>query len=381
MTLILLLYFLVLYCIFNKGSEVNSKKKFTRYASFAMILISSLRHEGVGNDTHAYMARYERFDMSWTEVFASFIPKYISPGLIGKDPGIDVFEKLCHYIIPDGRWYLALVATITIVSVSFFILNNAKTLKATFFAFVFYASMFYQYAPNSAFRQSLAIAILLFSQLALQRDRKVLFVVLVFVASTFHQSALVCLSFLIVPYIKNIDIVYKASVIGFLIVLLAPEQVAIMLGGANEVYSDYIGDDYYQRASKPYMIIVFVLCLYVISWMINKRDLIKQDNRFYYFGVAMTFVLTPMIWVDPSAIRLIAYFGLFIPLLIGNEIKLIPNSGTIFMIVLITFYLRVATYSDNYHFMWQDMKLHDRYSYVAPYGIRQKEDSLTYYCA
>lgn len=332
-----------------------------------MATISALRHEGVGNDTYAYIYKFEDFSMTWSEIFNSFLLKYLSPSNdIGKDPGADILMKLLSFLTSDGRYYIAIVSFITIGSISSFIYKNANNMKTALFSFIFFIVMFYHYIPNSALRQSLALSCLLFAYSFLNKKKITYFIIIVLIASTFHKSALCGLLLLALMYIDKISIVYKISLIGFLGVLMFPEYIAEILGGSSDIYSEYAVGSYYQRASKPYMVILLILILYVICWMILLKDKECENKKMLYYGSTLTFLFTPLIWADPSTLRLLSYFGLFMPILLGNYIHFIPNSQMMFKIIILIFVFKAAISSDNFRFMWQYMELHERYGYISP---------------
>lgn len=380
MLIVTIIFFFLLFS-YLKTKPSDQSTTFVKIASVVLILLSSLRHEAVGNDTLAYMNHFESFSLSWQQIWQGFIPKYFFPGEVGKDPGIDVFDKLCKYLFDDGRWYLFVTSTITIFSIGFFIKDNAKNLQATFFSYIFYVTLIYQYAPNSAIRQSLALSILLFSFYYLKRKKLLAYFLLLLIASTFHKSALVGILLFLASYFKNLSALYKLSILGFILVLIFPNQVALLLGGSNDIYAGYIGGTYYTRASKPYMIIILMVGLFYISYLIKRVDQNIENNSRYYHGVLFSFIFTPLIWADPSALRLIAYFGFFIPLLIGNEIGYLHHHKLLFTLIVATFFVKNLITPSNYHFMWQEMQLHERYGYVLPQKNSEDAQQSTYFLA
>ena len=58
MTTILILFAIVLYLIFKNQDFATGNKKYIIWMTIALTLVSGLRHEGVGNDTYAYMMMY-----------------------------------------------------------------------------------------------------------------------------------------------------------------------------------------------------------------------------------------------------------------------------------------------------------------------------------
>lgn len=103
--------------------------------------------------------------------------------------------------------------------------------------------------------------------------------------------------------------------------------------------------------------------LYIIGLLGLRNDRDAYKNRLIYGGAAMTLVWVVMVRLDPSIIRLTAYFGPWMGLMVPTSIKLWDKRyfNLIFFIVLMVFVIRAVMTPDNYHFLWQEMALHERY--------------------
>ena len=169
MTLSLIVFLLILYRSLVKSNSKNSRKQFIIITTIVMILISGLRHEGVGNDTLATMMGFEQtIDKSWQEVFTDFWGKYFNPNVyVGKDPGEPVFYKTLSLFTTDTRVFLFVVAIIVLLSLGCFIYYSTQSLQTTLFSYIYFITLSYNYIPNSSFRQAIAFAILLLGYIAL----------------------------------------------------------------------------------------------------------------------------------------------------------------------------------------------------------------------
>lgn len=380
MTLFLIIYFLLLFYIISKGNYKNPVKTYIVLITIALILISGLRHEGVGNDTYAVMLKFEDYgNQSWKDIWGNFMLKYLSPITGFKDPGEDVFDKLLSYIVPNSRIYLFVVACIFLSSLGLFVYKHANSLFSVLFTYSFFVTLFYQYIPNSSLRQTMALAILLFAYGQLENKKVLYCILLIALASTFHRSSLIALSLIPLSYIGSVRKLYIGSLLLFFFVLVNYQWVGGILGATSEVYGNYLGNTYYNNVSRPYMVILLIAGLYLIGFLFSKHDENIYDNRMFYYASAFTLCLVPLVWIDPSALRLISYFGIYMGLLVGNVYVRNTNAEQYLKLVILVFLIRAIASNDNYHFMWQEMQLHDRYGYVMPKETPNNAQHSTYF--
>lgn len=377
----MLVFMLLLYYNLRNKNYESGAKTFIFVVSVLLILLSGLRHEGVGNDTYAYMMKFEsNCDMSWEYVLNDFFRRYFSPGGGDeKDPGYLVLVKIMHILHINFRVYLFLIATIFIVPLGMFIYRNSTNLRTVLFSYSFYMILFYGYLPNSAIRQSLALSFVLWAYLSLMNNKSFVSISLIVVGSMFHKSALV--SLLVIPFLysKNIQIVYKWILLPFVGILIFPDAVAQFLVDGNEIYSGYSTSEYYSsaRQGRPYMIILLITFFYFLGWIylrMFKKSLVSKQLRLLFLGCAYTFMLVPLIWVDPSAIRIISYFGLCMAIIVGRMCSQV-SMKPLFPLLLAFFFYKSIT-DNSYRFMWQKMQLHERFAEYIP--VNSEKNSINY---
>lgn len=368
MVFFLLIFSVFLYYSLHKYSYEYSAKRFIVFISIILIALSGLRHEGVGNDTYAYMIIYDNSgNVTWNYVFEDFIKRFISPtGNDDKDPGMLCFMKILHTLNLNSRFFLFIVSSMLIIPLGIFIYKNSDNFKSVLFSYFFYISLFYGYLPNSAIRQTIALSFVLWAYLLiLNKKRKGIFFIII--GALFHKSALVSLILMPLLYLKNIKLWYKVSFIPFLIILIFQEQVAYFLVDGNEVYSGYGTGLYYSdnNQSKPFFVIVLMSLLYFFVWiylMEIKGDFIDKKLQLMVYGCALTFVLTPLVLVNPTALRIISYFAPCMAIIVGYAFQKIRWGKIYFTLLLLAFMYKSFSNINAYRFMWQKMELHERYS-------------------
>lgn len=363
MNLALILICVLIYMKYGNTTDKRIIKKYVCFITFLLILFSGIRHEAVGNDTYAYMNNFDDLALRpWSDIFSNFWDLYLNPGSQGKDPGELVIIKACSHLLPNSRVFLFFVAIVLLIPIGMFVYRNSDTLRTPCFFYVFYITMFYPYLPNSAVRQSFALAILMAGYMLLQKGKMKYLIGLILVASLVHKSILI--SFLILPYyyLRNTKMVYRLSLLLFVAMLFGYEYIGVYLASQSDIYEMY-ASGYYASNSMPFMVILMMIGLYAIGWFVVGRDSTAYEHRLLYGGAALSAVWVIMVRLDPTVIRLVAYFGPWMGLLVPYAVGKLNSDDAkkIFTILLIIFLIRAAITPDNYHFMWQEMKLHERY--------------------
>lgn len=367
MTITLLFFLIILYLSFRDKYSNKSKKKFIWIITVVLIFISGFRNMGVGNDTLATTMRFaESANSTWKEILSVSFDQYFNPSVeLGKDPGYSIFNKLVSLFFRDNTLYLFLIAVILLGTLGRFFYKNSKDLRYLLFAYVFYITLFYGYLPNSAARQSLALALLLWGYMILQEDKRravLEFILFVLLASTFHKSSLIALLFLIVK-IDSPKRIYVISFIGFILMLFLYQNVAMLVSSYSDIYEGYGTGIYYAQKSRPFLIVVLMAGLYALHFFVIKKDGKSKEYNFAYVGTGLTLILVPLIWSDPSVLRLISYFGVWFCIMVPHSLDCFKpvTRNLLFIVLLSIFVARAAISQDNYKFNWQHMELHERY--------------------
>lgn len=361
---LILIVILIYFCSANK-SNPQTIKNYIKFITIILIIISGLRHEAVGNDTYAYIQNFEDLKVTpWSEVTDDFWDIYFNPGENGKDPGERVIIKGFTEILPNARCFLFIVAALLLIPIGVLVYRNSKTLETPCFFYVFYISLFYNYLPNSAVRQSLAITFLVIGYLFLQKDKVKHFLLFLLLATFIHKTMFIALLMIPFYYLRNVMFGYLFSFVGFIVMLFTYRYVGVFLSMQSDIYEGYGAGIYYSQGhSAPFLVIIMILALYMIGVFGVNKDQNAYSNRLLYGGAALTLIWVVLVRLDPSVIRLTAYFGPWMGLMVPMALKLWrpKDYNLFFAFILIIFVLRAMITPDNYHFMWQEMELHERY--------------------
>lgn len=351
----LIIVCIILYWLCKKMDVKNNRKFFVITITLILIFVSGLRHESVGSDTLGYMTSYENQNQGTTTItFESLWESFLTQSdNSDKDPGYDLFIALLSKVVPSARWFLFIIAIITMGTLAYFVQKNILTLKGILFFYVYYISIFFGYVPNSAIRQSIAISFVILGYVFLQKQQLLKFVGIVFGGAFFHMSALISLLIIPLSYIKRVKLIGYLGIALYFLALLNVNGFASFFISGNELYNGYLSINYYGAGGRPIVVIFLFLGLYLISFLgLINDDKIKENNLLYY-GSFLTLIFSSLIWVNPSLIRITAYFGPLMGAAVAASFNKIKYGDTILVVVILIFILSSLRHMDEYHFMWE----------------------------
>lgn len=369
----LIVIFLILFFgfIYSRGYTqlVNSdhnRKKYIRVISFILILQSGLRNVAVGEDTYGYSFTFvEAKESSWESVFKAFFDYYHLG--IGKDPGYNIFQKIIQLISNDFQVYLFIIALIFFSALGYFLYKNTTRLIDLIIAFVIYSVLFYSFYSITGIRQTLATSFTLYSYEFVKKRKIIPFLILVLVASTIHKTAVIFIPFYFIAHIKKPKYFYNIILVLFPVFMVFKNDLANLLkviGGYKE-YNEYEG-------AGTFTFTVIFLLISIVA-LVRSKIILKQNHiaQHFYNAFAFTLLFLPLSWVNPSALRIVMYFSIFMLLFIPEIIysfsaisKKIKTDLTVITIILLIVLFMKSNISNEirYGFFWEDMKLSKNYN-------------------
>jgi len=340
------------------------RKRYILLICLILILQSGLRNWAVGADTYSYFESFENTkSLSWLQVWGVITDYYTQN--IGKDPGYAVFEKITQLIVPNYQIYLIVIATLFFSALGNFIFNNTKRLADAIFAFVLYSCLFYSFFSITGLRQTMATAGVLWSYEFIKKRKLLPFILILLVSSTIHKSALIFLPFYYIAQIKNTKYLYSLVSLLFILFMFFKVPVSAFFkrtGGYEDYIVPYEGSGTFTFTFM--LLLIGVIAFFQMKFVIRKnRTVLPIYNAF-----AMAIVFTPLTWVNPSAMRVVQYYSIFMLLLIPNviqsfrryslRVKRLAFSIAIAMLILL--YIKGGLNSE-YKFFWQEMEIRENY--------------------
>lgn len=233
--------------------------------------IDLLSSEEVGVNSY-YNAFHNIEISSWHEVLSLFYDN------TGQEFGWLLYNKLVSSVLPSFQFLLATTAAIQIILIGHIIFKYSEDVQLSFivyFAFGLYAMSF------SGLRQSMAYAITFFATDSMIKNKKILFVLLVVLASMFHKSALI---FLVALPLSKITMTNKNLVISIItLVALMP-----FVGSISSFLVTALFPDRYQNYNTFGGQAINMLLLYVALSLFSLKIPIN-DNKFN--GTVKTMIL------------------------------------------------------------------------------------------
>lgn len=358
------LFFLYL-LLYNRRYNQSSRKNYIIIVTLVLSLVSALRHNGVGVDTYAYYITFtDSQNLSWSYILGNILSFF--RGAIIKDPGYALFTKCMSTILGNFNLYLFFIAIFFLSAIGYILYKSVDNLFGYVISYSYYISLLFGFFPNSAIRQTVAMAFLLWAIIIYQnKHKKIIPIIFIVFASLIHKSVLFGLIPLFFMYIKNIQLIYKSAIILmplFFWVSFKFVELLILLSGA-EHYMKYIEGN----GGTSVMFIVEMCIFYLIGFSALKYI----NNSSYYqrlacIAFALAISIISFIRVDPSLQRLIAYFFIWGMIFIPNALYAHKTLARkmLFMSVLALCIGRSVLIPTPYKFYWQQMELNDRY-----YGI------------
>lgn len=331
-------------------NEKNNRKLFSILAGLFLFLISALRSIYFTTDVQGYVSRY--IDISYTnlsQLWMAFITN------TGKDPFFNIFNKVISLFGASYRVWLAIIAGFFCYSVSKFIYRYSDDAYISFIALI---SLGYFYFSLSGLRQTLALAIILFSYKYLRIRKLFPFVAMVLLGSLFHFPAII---FVLAYPLANMKIGWK-QVVGILAALILTylfrTQIIALLGYLN------IGDkySYYLQYGTTLTISGFIIQLFIYLFCLYfKNSVVKSDNDnlSLYNLIFLGVVFQSFSSVIAEFFRISMYFSIFGIVLIPKAINAEKDRKFKVVVYILVFsaltaYMFKTNSFNEFKFFWQE---------------------------
>ena len=285
------------------------KPRFPKKIAFLFLLILNicivgLRSEYVGADSLQYYLAFKELNRASLE--AAFQTRY-APGYIALNRLVGFFT--------DSPYALFFVMGLFSLSVYFYFLK--KNSANIFFAIViFFCSGWELYIV--AMRQSMALACILLGLPFLFKEKKIIFLLFVFLATQFHASAIIAAFFV---FLYNLKITKKliiicivcAALLSVFNFLLGKIVVFVNIGS----YANYLDSEFNSAGSSylvDFCIKVFPALFIFLIGAKAKFQMTKEDN--FFVVLALFYLCIRIIALNSIIIdRLSLYFSFSTPIL------------------------------------------------------------------
>lgn len=353
------LFFLIIIIFILIDIFTKNEKNKDLYFIILMILLTffaCFRSRYVGTDTIMFWNDY--ISINATPIKNIFNFRY--------EMGFTLLCRLLGIISKNPQILIVFTSLFMNFAVYKFIKNNAKNKLS---CLIFYFTLNYYFSFMCLMRQGLAIAFLLFAYDSLKKDENFKFFLYVFIASTFHLSAIFMAIMFFLKKIKSRKIAIFSIIFGIFLAFLLSKKIFYLAATLIGDYSKYLTSKF---ASASYVsatmytitsFFFFIFGLFVPS-SASRIDEEKKDNNYvllrWLIGIG-TVISAASIRVSIFN-RFYFYFGFFAMLWLSNNLELLKiNLNKTIWKVLIYFstlcYVYIITKLDWYgilpfSFLW-----------------------------
>mgnify|MGYP001047270317 CR=1 FL=1 len=328
---------------FMKRFIKNYRKKYCIFIGILLFLMLALRDTSVGLDIEGLYLPYFKLikSMSLREIVAFCNEKETELVFYLLNYIIAIFSENVHF-------YLAIMAFPYVFIVSRFIYKYAKN---PVIGFLIFLSLNYYCFSFSALRHTLAASILVFSYDFLKEKKLLPFLISVFIASTFHRTALI---FLIAYPISNLKIGWKQIAVVMSIVLCTTLFRDVLF---NLIFLVFNSGHFYEYLSrgKSMSLVFFAInfSLYLFMLYLFGEDRNKKSNALFLNLQFLCMCFSAMTLILGEMIRISFYFGIFacasVPNAIENSNYSVNKKFYYFLmsLCLIVYFLNFTIYNNS----------------------------------
>lgn len=309
------------------------------------ILISGLRAYSVGADTLTYKNAFLNvYYRSWGEIWDSIV-NYIH-GIDGiKDPGYPLFEKICQIFIGKNYTvFLLIIACMFTIPMSKWIYKYSND---PCISFLIFSSLFFSFFAITGHRQTIATSLVVFGGYAcIKKSRWFPYILLHFIAFFIHKSSIVFLFFYVFKFVK-INKPYWIISASFIVLSWIFRNQIMSVLGTFMGYDGYI--EQYEGAGA-YTFSLLLTLVYVAVIVLFHGFSKNEDIRMAVHGLTLAMLFTPLTFINPSAMRVVQYFSLFIMVLIPEIIRYFKGKERICVQCLCGAILIIHVLSGNFEY-------------------------------
>lgn len=314
---------------FPRQENNNRIKSVCVIATINAIILSSLRDLSIGADTISYRNAFNsNTSLSWQMVFYNFYHRYITRSFKG-DPGYIFIEKIFQILSTNYRWWLFFIACAIFVTTGKYIYRQSSDyLMSWILMFI----LFFSFYGTTGLRQTLAMAVVIWSLRYIKERKFIRYLLFVFLASTIHASALCVIPLYFIyriKFTKKTILIYWALIV---LSFLFREQLLSFL----QFFVKYEGYGQYDLAGAPtFTALLFFLCIFISLFNLQICAK-KKETEFYCNCTMFACIFSSLLLINPSLMRVVMYYDYFLIVLIPEFKNVFKKNGiNIFRIIVI----------------------------------------------
>lgn len=343
----------------QRGDNEISRHNYVTYLIALLVFQSAMRHLAVGDDTFSYYCDWSKYGAeSWKMIFYHFYETYVMGE--GKDAGFFLVFKILYTFLRSFRIFLFVYAAAFFIPLSRMVEKYLCSLWQLYLFFCLYQVLFYSFFSVTGMRQGMA-TIATFYCVQLAKERKLVkYLVVLVLASFVHKSVLLFVPFYFLYHFKNSKILLLCALLSLPIIFANARAMAtfmVDISGAEQ-YRMYADSEMETGGAVSFLIMI--LAISILTLIVKKQSPDAMPD-FVVNAMAMAVIFTPLMWVDPSLMRVIQYYSIFsliaLPLAISNINISSSNRRILFWGLWAVFILTTIRHNYEYHFLWEDVPI------------------------
>lgn len=320
-------------------------------ASINWMFLSGLRHISIGADTHVYKLYFfdQTIHLSWNKILLEFVDKYLKGGS-GKNPGYTIFEKVVQIFTTNYQVYLIIIASVFTIPLGKWIYKNSRE---PLISFILYSTLFYSFFSITGLRQTIATSLVVLVGYDFIKNRKLWsFLAIVAVAFTIHKSIIAFIPF----YFLANKRITKGYLIGSLITFSLIFAFRVQFMSLITYILDYEEYNVQFEGAGTWTFTAMLLMIFGVTiWKYKEMIINNKQSLHFINALIIALMLIPLTYIDPSAMRSVQYYSIFLMLLVPELINTFNKNERIivYYVALVTLIMLFIRNNPHYLFFWQ----------------------------
>ncbi|MDW3133488.1 EpsG family protein [Vibrio sp. 1288] len=314
----MIVYIFLLSLLFFLAPDCNKKTKFVSSCMFFAVssLIMGMRGIHVGVDTEEYY---------WLYYLANNRPEHYFVNKL--EPGFVFINKLFGLWFHDASIMLLFISLFVMFSFSYFVYKYSPSVMLAWLVFISSGQFF---AFHNIARQSIAVAIILFSTKYILSRELVKFLLFVLMASAFHYSAIV---FIPAYFVFNLRFNYSYILFAWIISFIFFIKKGLLLSFIDQlssvvpsIYINLLHNEVLYSSSGGGIGVrgIFIQCsilLVIIAYKSMAKNYDQNKNNLLIVKLSLvSLVLSNVLYGFSVITRVLHYYTIFIPIAISITI-------------------------------------------------------------
>lgn len=299
----IILFFIIFFVMFS--NVVTNKNSNLIFKTIFLILITlSIFRFGSGTDYFGYWHHYYR------------LPDDTLVHALNYNNGMEIGFNFLMFVFKEiGANYQLFIGSVSLFTMIIFYKVIKSNSQFEMGSLLILAANYYPIYVNSAIRQGIALALVMLATFAYLQNKKILkYVIIVFIASLFHISAIVTLLFIPIIILSRTKL--NNTLINILLIFLS---IILYLMNFSSIISVVFPEFHYVPSESNLLTIVLRIFFLILIFLLSKNAKyvtpFEESLIYIYFMGTLLFFSTSNITILS---RLLEYF-------IISEVIIIPN--------------------------------------------------------